>query len=759
MHLPSMISDLALVLIVAGITTVIFKKIRQPVVLGYIVAGFLTGPYFSFFPTVVDTESINIWSEIGVICLMFALGLEFSFKKLAKVGGAAVITALTEVCGLLLVGIAVGHLLGWDTMDSVILGGVLSMSSTTIIIKAFEELNLKGKKFTQVVFGGLIVEDIVGIFIMVMMSTFAMSKGAGGSEIFGTVVQLLFYLVLWLVLGIYIIPLVLKKTKDFMNSETLLIASLGICFGTVLLFSRLGFSTALGAFIAGSILAGTVVSEKIERLHKPIKDLFGAVFFVSVGMLVNPVMLYRYALPILVITAATILGKLIFSTMGVLLSGKKLSTAVSCGASLTQIGEFAFIIAGLGASLKLSSDFIYPIVVSVSVITTFTTPFFIKHADRICSAIKKCLPRRLCERLESREDEVQSNDAQGSQWKDFIVKYALNVLLLCVVSLGAYELGVRYIEPFLQSCVLPVWAGILTTMFVLGSMAPFLVALAHGRDKNSLALLTKSKTNYLPLFIFMLVRIAIAAALVVLSVHRFMSIPVMWLIVPALVLIFLLLRSDRVIGQSMQIRIGFLLNFNEKTLAEQAERIGSDNSDWVSNQLWVSSYRIGGDFQKSGIPLRKLRWKNVLGVNIIKIVSDRRHINIPDGNQVLNIGDIVCLCGAKPQIDAFELVISNNGPIGNMEPISPPVTLGEFLANQDTIPEGDRLFLYRARVDKNLRLSGKSIRKSGTRQKWHCDIAGIVREGLPIIYPASQFVLYKDDKIWFIGGCEARSQF
>ena len=393
-HLPQIIVDLAMILLVAGVTTILFKKLNQPLVLGYIIAGFITGPHFSFFPTVSDAANIQVWSEIGVIFLLFALGLEFSFYKLKSVGNTAFIATAVEIGGMLGFGYLCGTLLGWSHMDSIFLGGMLAMSSTTIIIKAFEDLKLKGKRFTEMVFGVLIVEDIAGIIMMVMLSTLA-AAGISTMELAMGVGRLGFFLTLWVVMGMYLIPTFFKKAKDLMNDETLIVASIGLCLGMVVLATHMGFSAALGAFIMGSLIAEAPNAEHIEHLVKPVKDLFGAVFFVSVGMLVDPSLLLQYWFPILVLVAVTIIGKLIFSTGGVLAAGQNLNISMHCGFSLAQIGEFSFIIASLGMSLGVISDFLYPIIVAVSVVTTFTTPFFIMAADPAYKVVTKLLPAKV----------------------------------------------------------------------------------------------------------------------------------------------------------------------------------------------------------------------------------------------------------------------------------------------------------------------------------------------------------------------------
>ena len=419
-HLAPIISDLALILICAGIMTLVFKKLKQPLVLGYIVAGFLASPHFTFTPSVTDAESIKTWSDIGVIFLLFALGLDFSFKKLMKVGGSAVISACTIILCMIAVGIFVGWTFGWKQMDCIYLGGMLAMSSTTIIYKAFDDLGIRQQKFTGLVLSILIIEDILAIVLMVMLSTMAVSKNFEGMEMVGSILKLVFFLILWFVVGMYLIPTFLKRSRKLMSDETLLIFSLGMCFGMVVLAAKVGFSPAFGAFIMGSILAETLDSERIEKLVAPVKDLFGAIFFVSVGMMVDPNLIVEYIWPIVAIIVAILLGQTIFGTGGVLLSGQSLKTSMQCGFSLTQIGEFAFIIASLGVSLNVTSDFLYPIVVAVSVITTFLTPYMIRLSVPAYNFVDKRMPQKWRNLIERYSGSTQPVNYQ-SNWKSLIM--------------------------------------------------------------------------------------------------------------------------------------------------------------------------------------------------------------------------------------------------------------------------------------------------------------------------------------------------
>lgn len=478
-HLPTLIADLALILISASIITLLFKWLKQPLVLGYIIAGLLAGPYINIFPTVGDIENINIWAEIGVIFLLFALGLEFSFKKLMNVGSTAFITAITEVISMLLIGYLVGQLLGWGTMNSIFLGGMLSMSSTTIIIKAFNDLELRNQRFTGIVFGTLVVEDLIAILMMVLLSTMAVSQDFVGEDLLISVLKVVFFLILWFLIGIFVIPAFLKKAKKLMNNETLLIVSLGLCLGMVVLATYTGFSTALGAFIMGSILAETIEAEHIEHIIQPVKDLFGAIFFVSVGMLVNPAVLVEYAWPVIIITLVTIIGKAIFSSFGVLLSGEPLNTSIKSGFSLAQIGEFAFIIAGLGVSLKVLDPFISPIIVAVSVITTFTTPYFIRLANPFAEWLYKILPTKVQETLD-RYASGKKTMNHDSDWKKLLKNMIGRVVIYSVLLTAIWLLSIQIIYPAISEMFTPItiWIKLVMCLGTLLLMTPFFMG-AH----------------------------------------------------------------------------------------------------------------------------------------------------------------------------------------------------------------------------------------------------------------------------------------
>ena len=472
MGLDALITDLALILIVAGVVTLLFKKLKQPVVLGYIVAGFLVGPNFVFFPTIVDEGDINLWAELGIIVLLFSLGLEFSFKKLFQVGSSAVITALVVVAGMMLTGYGAGRLLHFTYLDSLFLGAMLSMSSTTIIIKAFTDLNLRKKAFASLVFGVLIVEDLFAVVMMVILSSIAVKNSFEGAELVGSIAKLVFFLIIWFVVGISVLPLFLKKTRKFLNEETLLIVSMGLCLGMVVLATYAGFSSALGAFVMGSILAGTNEAERIEKVVGPVKDLFGAIFFVSVGMLVSPDALAEYALPIALLSLVVIVGQIFFGTVGMLASGQSLKISIQSGFSLSQIGEFAFIIATLGMSLGVIDKFLYPIVVAVSVITTFLTPYCIRLSEPAYGWIERYLPEKwlvAIDRYSQSRTEIKPHKAV---WKEAIAQYLWRVVLYSAIIVAIISISRMWFIPFMEE-LLPEWGRVVAAVVTLIVMSPF----------------------------------------------------------------------------------------------------------------------------------------------------------------------------------------------------------------------------------------------------------------------------------------------
>ncbi|MCF0213131.1 MAG: cation:proton antiporter, partial [Muribaculaceae bacterium] len=511
MNINSLITDLAFILVLGAITTVLFKFLKQPVVLGYIVAGFLASPNFALLPSVTTAENIEFWAQLGIIVLLFSLGLEFSFKKLVNAGASAVGTALTIVIGMLATGFCIGKFLGFSDINCIFLGGMLSMSSTTIIIKAFTDLNLRQRKFASIVFAVLIVEDLFAVLMMVILSSIAVNNRVESSDLIYSISKLVFFLVIWFVVGIYILPSLFNATRRFLNSETLLIVSMGLCLGMAVFSVACGFSLALGAFVMGSILAGTSFAERIEHVMLSVKDLFGSIFFISVGMMVDPNVIVEYWAPILLISAAVIMGMIIFGTTGMLLTGQTLRVAIESGFSLTQIGEFAFIIATLGLSLHVLDPTIYPIVVAVSVLTTFTTPYFIRMADPTYRFIERHLPKRLQFLIERYNEKTVNRDEIKTIWKGTLKRYALRLLLYSILLVGITLISLNFFIPWLDS-VLGTWGRLIGVIVTLAAMSPFLVAMTMPvANKTEREKLYGSKRGYyLRMFIMRIFRFLLA---------------------------------------------------------------------------------------------------------------------------------------------------------------------------------------------------------------------------------------------------------
>lgn len=573
-ELPGLIRDLALISIYAAIVTLVFKKIKQPVVLGYILAGILIGPYCKISPTVVDFENLKVWADIGVIFLLFGLGLEFSFKKIVNVGKSAMIAANANILFMLFLGYQVGLFLGWSTTDSLFLGGMISMSSTTIIIKAFEELNLKRQPFRDIVFGILVVEDLVGILILVLLPTVAVGKTVNGLDVIYSVLQMGFFLVLWFITGIYIIPTFLKKIQDSLNDEMLLITAIALCLGMVLIAVQFGFSSALGAFVMGSILAETEVVERIENIFKPVKDFFGAIFFVSVGLAVNPYNFVEYALPILVISLVVIIGQISINTVGLLLSGKPLETAIKCGFSLAQVGEFAFIIATVGAQLGVIGPQLYPIIVAVSVITTFTTPQMIRLSKPAYNYINKRLPEKVKLFLDKHTSNQPVTHAEENLWKELFYNYFMKLSITSVIVIAIININFFVVYTYLEKIFPENVSSIITTVIALAMMSPFLRNLLTPRDKVKKiynTLWTRSVKKRLPLILMIAFRMIIAAMYIMIVINHFLTKNIYVTYIIVFILLFLMYRSQLLMDQYHKIEGQFLSNLYSRKDKEDPE--------------------------------------------------------------------------------------------------------------------------------------------------------------------------------------------
>ena len=735
-HLATLINDLALILICAGVMTLLFKKLKQPLVLGYVVAGFLASPHMPYTPSVMDTANIQTWADIGVIFLLFALGLEFSFKKIVKVGGAAIIAACTIIFCMILLGITVGTGFGWQRMDSIFLGGMIAMSSTTIIYKAFDDLGMRKKQFTGLVLSVLILEDILAIVLMVMLSTMAVRHNFEGSEMLESIGKLLFFLILWFVVGIYLIPELLKRCRKLMSEETLLIVSLGLCFGMVVMAARTGFSAAFGAFIMGSILAETVEAESIERLVKPVKDLFGAVFFVSVGMMVDPAMIVEYALPIIVITLAVIFGQSLFGTLGVLLAGQPLKTAMQCGFSLTQIGEFAFIIASLGVSLHVTSDFLYPIVVAVSVITTFLTPYMIRFAEPASNFVDTHLPVKWKNFLLHYSSGSQTMNHE-SLWKKLIFALLRITVVYSIVSVAVIAIAFRFLVPFFKGNLPGIWGSLLSALVIVLFISPFLRAIMIKKNHSVefVTLWRDSRGNRAPLVATIVLRILLAVSFVMFVIAGLFKLSVGLVFGVAVLLVIVMILSRQLKRQSIMIERTFFQNLRSRDM--RAEYLGEKKPEYagrlLSRDLHLTDYEIPGESAWAGKTLAELNFGKRYGVHVVSILRGRRRINIPGASVRLFPLDKIQVIATDEELNVF----------------------GEEMNKLSTIAadavEKSEMILRQLRIDANSPFLGKTLKDAGIREKYHCLIVGVERGGETLHAPDVHEPFVEEDVVWIVG--------
>lgn len=643
-------------------------------------------------------------------------------------------------------------MLGWAKMDCIFLGGMLSMSSTMIILKAYEEYDLKERRFAQLVLSTLVIEDIAGIFMMIILSTISVSQAASGVATFKEIGLLLMYLVIWLILGIYLIPSFLNKVSKLMNDELMVIVSLAICLGMVVIADFIGFSEALGAFMAGSILAGTVRAGYIERLTKPIKDLFGAVFFVSVGMMIQPELLVKYIGPILIITVSTILGQMIFSTIGILLSGQSLHTAIRGGFSMVQIGEFSFIIATLGSSLGVISDFLYPVVVCVSVITTFTTPLFIKNSASVYKFLDEKLPDKLWVFIKKNTSEDRSNKDKDEDWSKYIKKVLSRTLICSVVMYIIYWLGIQELKPLVDTYVSSeIFADLITAVVTCGVMIPF-ISMMHGtNDALFIKLWLKQRSNKLPLLTLKTVRILIAACFVTLVLRKIYHIPFVILLLLSAAAVVLLIRSDYLKGVTINMELRFMENFSERTLAKQKRERGRDEKySWLNEELLVAEFQVTDTVENKTIyDFTKSR---AFRVTIIKIIRGDKYINLPTPDEVVLEGDILHMMGTSAEIDACTILLEKDECIEYTD--RDDITLKDYIYGQTFygIAPEKQLICCPINVSQGSEFSRKSIKNSHMRDKYRGTIIGIERGNLTILNVDIDTIIQPGDLIWTLGG-------
>ena len=740
-EIPHLIQDLALILMVAGLVTLLFKKLRQPLVLGYIVAGFLVSPHMPYLMSVVDKADIQTWADIGVMFLLFSLGLDFSFKKILKMGMAPVIAALTIIFCMMALGTGVGTMFGWSRMNCLFLAGMLAMSSTTIIYKALDDLGLRQQRFAGLVMSVLILEDVLAIVMMVMLSTIARGANPDGSMMIESVGKIVFFLVLWFVVGIFLIPPFLRKTRRLMNDETLVVVALGLCCAMAVLSTTVGFSSAFGAFVMGSILAETIEADKITTVVEPVKNLFGAIFFVSVGMLVDPAILVSYAVPILVLVLTILVGQAIFGTMGFMLSGQPLKTAMRCGFSMAQIGEFAFIIASLGLSLRVISDFLYPVVVAVSVITTFLTPYMMKAAIPCYEFMERRLPRKWIRRLDHMGAIHHTTQTENNHWRALLKAMAWNVVIYSILSVAVVAIMLSLFLPFMRRLLpgweLHWWANGITGILTVAMISPFLrsMIMKKNHSEEFKALWTESRLNRLPLIFTVLVRVAIGAGFIFYICNYLSRFKNALIITIALVVILLMALSRRLKHRSIRLERLFVQNLRSRDIAAQVsgKRRPLFEGHLLDRDIHISEFIVPVDSLWAGKTLAQLKLGNRFGVHVSSILRGSHLINIPDGNMMLFVGDKLQAIGNDEQLNIMNAAMQAE------------------LLPEDADIEHREMKLQKLVISADSPLVGKTLKESNVRQRYNFMVVGVEegQKNLTMINPNRRFEV--GDIVWVVG--------
>ncbi len=725
--ITSLITDLAFILILGAVVTILFKWIKQPVVLGYIVAGFLASPNFEYLPSVNTAENIEFWAQIGIVVLLFSLGLEFSFKKLMNVGGSAVVTALIIVIGMMTGGFIIGHLLGFSHINSLFLGGMLSMSSTTIIIKAFTDMNLRHKKFASMVFAVLIVEDLFAVLMMVILSSIAVNSSVEGGEMLYSVGKLAFFLIIWFLVGVFVLPSAFNAARRFLNSETLLVVAMGLCLGMAVFSVYCGFSLALGAFVMGSILAGTSYAERIEHVVAPVKDLFGAVFFISVGMMVQPQVIFDYWSPILILSGVVIMGMIIFGTFGMLVTGQTLKVAMQSGFSLTQIGEFAFIIASLGMSLGVLDETIYPIVVAVSVITTFTTPYFIKMAEPAYNLVVKILPKKLHFLIDRYTTQASSESENNSLWSSLLRRYLWRVLLYSIVLIAIVVISKQFVQPWLKD-IMPSWHRFVSSIITLTAMSPFLLALSVPVSKKvERERLKQAHAHFdVPLIVMSLFRFTISSAFIVYVLADIYSFAIGLCFGLAIFIMLVVVLSKRVGKRLANIETKFLDNLNEREL----RRSGKNNN--LVSDLHLAYMEVGHACEFVGERLVDSNLRKRYGVNIASIQRGAKMIPIPKGDTRIFPGDVLGVIGSDEQIQRLLPVVE-----AREEEQQAPINANNFKLTNVQLSESSPLL-------------GHTSASASLRNKYMALVVAIQR-GEEYLKPNGEVEFQPNDIVWLVG--------
>ena len=742
-----MIHDLGIIMLTAGIVSLLFKFLKQPVVLGYLVAGLLVGPYVCGKAWINDIESAENWAEIGMIFLLFSMGLEFSFKKLLQVGSTAIVGCLTIVIGMMTTGFLVGRALGFNEMNALFLGGMLCMSSTTIVFKALDDLGLRQQNFAGISLGILVVEDLFAVVLMVLLASVAVKQSFEGGEMAWQITKLVAYLILWFVAGIMLIPTLFKTCRKYLNDETMTILSLGLCLGMVLLAIGAGFSAALGAFVMGSILAETVEAERVERLVGPVKNMFGAVFFTSVGMMIDPNLLLEYWLPITIVSIIVIVGQIIFASLGVVLSGQPLKTAMQTGFTLVQVGEFSFILAQFGESIGVTEKYLYPVIVAVSVITTFLTPYIIRLAIPAYDKLDSMLPQKFKLFLEQ-YSENRNTMTQDSDFKILMRKVLINMAIYTIVIVFVILIYFNYIsDPFvgIVNSMLPGgydWVGrMIALVTLLIVLSPFVYKIAtkyiHSVEARNVWGTGGVYRGYI--VALTLLRLIVCLSIIVICIQRYFAFTYGVLFAVALFVVLFIFFSKKIGESSKKIEDRFLTNLNAREIVKNNKRAVRKEfeKELLTHDLHIADFELPTTSSYCGKMLMELDLRQVSSVNIVRIIREGLDINVPGGKERLFPHDIIVVAGTDQQISEFKNWLDR----------------GELVRNDssDTYHRRIPFTLEQFTVTSSMPFCGKTIAQSRIKETAQCAVLGVEHGGHTFMNPDPQILLLEGDKVILCG--------
>lgn len=727
-HTNGLIADLAWILLLGAIVTLLFKKLKQPVVLGYILAGFLASPKFEYLPSITSLENISFWADLGIVVLMFSLGLEFSFKKLLNSGSSAVVTALIIITGMTFAGFGVGKLLHLNSINCIFLGGMISMSSTTIILKALTDLGMRQKRFATLVLSVLIIEDLFAVVMLVLLSSLAMGD-VQGMEMVYSIAKLVFFLIIWFVVGVYLLPTFFTKARAYLNDETLLVVAMGLCFSMAVFSVICGFSLELGAFVMGSILAGTLLAERIDHVIKPVKDLFGSVFFISVGMMVEPSVLVTYWWEILLLAAVVIVGMIIFGTLGMLVTGQSLKVALESGFSLTQIGEFSYIIASLGMSLGVLQASLYPIIVAVSVITIFTTPYFIKMAEPAYNKLAPKLPKKLNFLIDRYSKQTSDSNETRKLWKDILSRYLWRVLLYSVILIAVILVSRQWLFPFAEEHFKE-WGKLIATIVTLVAMSPFLIALSFSSTKPDEKMKLHSTASFydVPLVAMRVIRYIITLLFIVYFVSLCYSSTVGWISGICVFTLILVLASTKMLNRYAHMEEKFIDNLNLR------ENVRSGRNNNIIDDLHMAFIEIGPACSFAGDRLKDSGLRRDYGVNISSIQRGLSMMPLPTSEARVFPGDILGVIGTDDQIKRL------NDDLEKEEQASLKLNVQQ-----------PSVALKSIRLTENSPIIGRKLSEMDIRHDYYSMIVKVYRDGEGYIQPEPQTVLQEGDTLWVVG--------